>query len=55
MSNILLDKVIKTMYKLSGKTLTRLADETVLTADTINNLFYARIQKPGPAGVSALL
>lgn len=55
MNNVLLGKTIKAMYKLSGKTLTQLADETDLTIDTINNLFYARIQKPGFAGVNALV
>ena len=55
MDNILLGKTIKAMYKLSGKTLTQLADETGLTIDTINNLFYARLQKPGFIGVSALV
>lgn len=55
MSNITLGKVLKAMYKLSGKTLTQLSDETGLTVDTINNLFYARIQKPGLAGVYALV
>lgn len=55
MDNILLGKTIKAMYKLSGKTLTQLADETGLTIDTINNLFYARLQKPGFIGVSSLV
>ena len=54
MNNIALGKTLKAMYKLSGKTLTQLSDETGLTLDTINNLFYARIQKPGLAGVNAL-
>ena len=55
MNNITLGKVLKAMYKLSGKTLTQLSDETDLTVDTINNLFYARVQKPGLAGVNALV
>lgn len=55
MNNVLLGKTMKAMYKLSGKTLTQLADETGLTIDTINNLFYARIQKPGLAGVNTLV
>ena len=52
MNNLALGKTLKAMYKLSGKTLTQLSDETDLTVDTINNLFYARIQKPGLAGVN---
>lgn len=55
MSNVLLGKTLKAMYKLSGKTLMQLSDETGLTVDTINNLFYARVQKPGLLGVSALV
>ena len=55
MNNLTLGKTLKAMYKLSGKTLTQLSDETDLTVDTINNLFYARIQKPGLAGVNALV
>lgn len=55
MNNVLLGKTIKAMYKLSGKTLPQLSDETGLTIDTINNLFYARVQKPGLAGVQALV
>ena len=55
MYNMALGKTLKAMYKLSGKTLTQLSDETDLTVDTINNLFYARIQKPGLAGVNALV
>ena len=54
MNNVLLGKTLKVMYKMSGKTLNGLADETGLTVDTINNLFYARIQKPGFAGVCEL-
>lgn len=53
MDNVLLGKVLKAMYKLSGKTLAQLSDETGLTVDNINNLFYARVQKPGYIGVSA--
>lgn len=55
MNNVLLGKTIKAMYKLSGKTLPQLSDEIGLTIDTINNLFYARVQKPGLAGVQALV
>lgn len=55
MNNLALGKTLKAMYKMSGKTLTQLSDETDLTVDTINNLFYARIQKPGLAGVNALV
>lgn len=54
MNNILLGKTLKAMYKLSGKTLGELADASELSPDTVNNLFYARIQKPGFAGVCAL-
>lgn len=55
MNNVILGKTIKAMYKLSGKTLTQLSDETGLTVDNINNLFYARIQKPGLSGVNTLV
>ncbi len=55
MNNVLLGKTVKAMYKLSGKTLSQLADETGLTVDTINNLFYARLQKPGFMGVCSLV
>lgn len=55
MNNIRLGKTIKAMYKLSGKTLAQLSEETDLTVDTINNLFYARIQKPGFFGVCTLV
>lgn len=55
MDNILLGKVVKAMYKLSGKTLPQLADETGLTLDTINNFFYARVQKPSFFGVASLV
>lgn len=55
MNNVLLGKTIKAMYKLSGKTLTLLSEESGLTIDTINNLFYARIQKPGLIGVCELV
>lgn len=55
MNNVLLGKTIKAMYKLSGKTIAQLSDETELTVDTINNLFYARIQKPGLSGVCTLV
>lgn len=55
MNNITLGKVLKAMYKLSGKTIVQLSEETGLTVDTINNLFYARIQKPGLSGVNAMV
>lgn len=55
MQNILLGKTIKAMYKLSGKTIIQLADETGLTTDTLNNLFYARLQKPGFFGVESVV
>lgn len=55
MDVVLLGKTIKAMYKLSGKTLTQLSDETDLTVDTINNLFYARLQKPSYIGITALV
>ena len=55
MDNILLGKSLKAMYKLSGKTLAQLSEETDLTIDTINNLFYSRVQKPGFFGVCSLV
>lgn len=55
MDNRILGKTLKAMYKLSGKTLPQLSEETGLTIDTINNLFYARVQKPGLSGVIALV
>lgn len=55
MDIVLLGKTIKAMYKLSGKTLTQLSDETDLSVDTINNLFYARLQKPSYLGITALV
>ena len=54
MTNVLLGKVMKAMYKMSGKTISELADETGLTIDTINNIFYARLQKPGLLSISEL-
>lgn len=53
--NDLLGKTAKAMYKLSGKTLQQLSDETGKTVDCINNLFYARIQKPDMFGVAAFV
>lgn len=53
--NDLLGKTAKAMYKLSGKTLQQLSDETGKTVDCINNLFYARIQKPDLFGVTAFV
>ena len=55
MNNVFLGKTLKAMYKLSGKTLQQLADETGLTLDTLNNVFYARLQKPGFFGVKMLV
>lgn len=55
MDIVLLGKVVKAMYKLSGKTLTQLSEETELSVDTINNFFYARLQKPSYFGVSSLV
>lgn len=55
MDNILLGKAVKAMYKLSGKTLPQLADETGLSLDIINNFFYARVQKPSYLGVASLV
>lgn len=54
MNNTLLGKTLKAMYKQSGKTITQLSDETGLSIDTINNLFYARVQKPGLSDVDTL-
>ncbi len=55
MNIVLLGKTVKAMYKLSGKTLTQLSDETDLSVDTINNFFYARLQKPSFEGVCKLV
>lgn len=55
MNNVLLGKTLKAMYKQSGKTITQLSDETDLSIDTINNLFYARVQKPGLSDVDTLI
>lgn len=55
MGNVLLGKTCKAMYKLSGKTISQLSEETDLSVDTINNLFYARIQKPGFDGVTKFI
>ena len=54
MNNILLGKTLKAMYKQSGKTVTQLSDCTGLSIDTLNNLFYARVQKPGLSDVDSL-
>lgn len=54
MDNVVLGKLLKAMQKMSGKSITVLSDESGLTVDTINNLFYARIQKPGFEGVCSL-
>lgn len=54
MNNNLLGKTLKAMYKQSGKTITQLSDETGLSIDSINNLFYARVQKPGLSDVDVL-
>ena len=55
MDIVLLGKTIKAMYKLSGKTLMQLSEETNLTVDTINNLFYARLLKPSYLDITALV
>ena len=55
METVLLGKIVKAMYKLSGKTVEQLSEETELSVDTINNFFYARLQKPSFIGVSKLV
>lgn len=55
MTVVSLGKAVKAMYKLSGKTLNQLSEETDLSIDTINNFFYARLQKPSFLGVSKLV
>lgn len=55
MTVVTLGKAVKAMYKLSGKTLTQLSEETDLSIDTLNNFFYARLQKPSFLGVSKLV
>lgn len=55
MNIALLGKTMKAMYKLSGKTLNNLSEETGLTVDTINNVFYARLQKPSYFGIKSLV
>lgn len=55
MDNEILGRTMKAMYKLSGKTINQLADETNLSIDTINNLFYARLLKPSFDGICTLV
>lgn len=55
MNIALLGKTMKAMYKLSGKTLNTLSEETGLSVDTINNVFYARLQKPSYFGIKSLV
>lgn len=55
MNNVLLGKSIKAMYKLSGKSINQIAEDAGITTDTLNNLFYARLQKPGFFGVYAVI
>lgn len=54
MNNQRLAKILKCMQKMSGKSIGELSDETELTVDTINNLLYARVQKPGFFGICSL-
>lgn len=54
MENVVLGKVLKAMQKLSGQSVAELAEKADLTIDTVNNLFYARVQKPGFVGVCRL-
>lgn len=55
MENIVLGKILKAMQKLSGQSVGDLAEHADLTIDTVNNLFYARVQKPGFDGVCRLV
>lgn len=55
MTNVELGLVLKAMYKLSGLTVGSLSEKTGITVDTINNLFYGRVQKPGFFGVVTLV
>lgn len=55
MTNVELGLVLKSMYKLSGMTVGTLSEKTGITVDTINNLFYGRVQKPGFFGVVTLV
>lgn len=55
MENIMLGKILKAMQKLSGLSVGELAEKADLTIDTVNNLFYARVQKPGFSGVCRLV
>ncbi len=55
MENIVLGKILKAMQKLSGLSVGELAEKADLTIDTVNNLFYARVQKPGFEGVCRLV
>lgn len=55
MTNVELGLVLKAMYKYSGMTVGTLSEKTGITVDTINNLFYGRVQKPGLFGVVSLV
>lgn len=55
MSTTTLGKILKAMQKLSGLSVGDLADRSDLTIDTVNNLFYARVQKPGFSGICSLV
>ena len=55
MTNVELGLVLKAMYKFSGMTVGTLSEKTGITVDTINNLFYGRVQKPGFFGVVSLV
>lgn len=54
-NNVELGLVLKAMYKLSGMTVGALSEKTGITVDTLNNLFYGRVQKPGFFGVVTLV
>ena len=54
-TNVELGLVLKAMYKFSGMTVGTLSEKTGITVDTINNLFYGRVQKPGFFGVVSLV
>lgn len=54
MKNPLIGQTLKAMYKLSGKTLLQISDESGCPVDTINNIFYSRIQKPDFLSVASI-
>lgn len=54
-NNVELGLVLKAMYKLSGMTVGALSEKSGITVDTLNNLFYGRVQKPGFFGVVTLV